>query len=49
LLSLILVVAGWLAAFGADPDPKSTNTARRERQALVERRVRAARRRSAAE
>jgi apolipoprotein N-acyltransferase len=46
LLSGILVVAGWLAGFGADPDPKSTFTARRERQALVERRIMAARRRS---
>jgi apolipoprotein N-acyltransferase len=49
LLSGILVVAGWLAALGADPDPKSTVTARRERQALVERRIMAARRRSTSE
>jgi apolipoprotein N-acyltransferase len=49
LLSGLLVVAGWLAALGADPDPKSAITARRERQALLERRIRMARRRSASE
>jgi apolipoprotein N-acyltransferase len=34
----ILVVLGWLAALGADPDPVSTGAARRERRALTERR-----------
>ncbi len=39
ILSGILVVVGWLASVGTDPFPEVTGAARRERQALLQRRA----------
>jgi apolipoprotein N-acyltransferase len=44
VVSGVVVLLGWMTAFGADPDPDRTSAARRERDALLERRVRQARR-----
>ena len=39
IASGLLVVAGWLSAFGTDPDPDLTARARRERRGFLERRA----------
>ncbi len=39
VLSGVLVVLGWLTAFGADADPERTAAARRERHAFMQRRM----------
>ncbi len=39
VLSGLAVVAGWLSALGAEPDPDRTRRARRERQGMLERRL----------